>query len=82
MSNIDNNLIEQLKNNIDGAVVLPQDSNYDEVRTIWNAMIDRKPAVIVQCASDLMRQRPLHLPVRMVLNFQYAVPDIILPVIH
>ena len=51
MSNIDHNLIEQLKNNIKGTVVLPQDSNYDEVRSIWNAMIDRKPAAIVQCAS-------------------------------
>ena len=51
MSNIDNNLIDQLKSNIDGTVVLPQDSNYDDVRSIWNAMIDRKPAVIVQCAS-------------------------------
>ena len=43
--------IEKLKTNVKGHVVLPDDPNYDEVRQIWNAMIDRKPAVIVQCAE-------------------------------
>jgi FAD/FMN-containing dehydrogenase len=40
-----------LKSKVKGQIVLPDDPNYNEVREIWNAMIDRKPAVIVQCAE-------------------------------
>ena len=43
--------IEGLKNKVKGHVVLPDDPHYDEVREIWNAMIDRRPAVIVQCGQ-------------------------------
>ena len=46
-----NEKIEKVKNKVKGQVVLPDDPNYDEVRKIWNAMIDRRPAVIVQCAE-------------------------------
>jgi FAD/FMN-containing dehydrogenase len=46
-----NEKIETLKNKVKGQIVLPDDPNYNEVREIWNAMIDRRPAVIVQCAE-------------------------------
>ncbi len=47
---------EQLKGNIKGKVVLPLDASYDEVREIWNGMIDKRPAIIVQCqgADDVV----------------------------
>jgi len=43
--------LQTLKDNISGTVLVPGDDHYDEVRTIWNAMINRKPGVIVQCAK-------------------------------
>jgi FAD/FMN-containing dehydrogenase len=46
-----NETIETLKSKVKGQIVLPDDPDYNEVREIWNAMIDRKPAVIVQCAE-------------------------------
>ncbi len=51
MSTLSNDKIEQLRNTIKGQIVLPNDPNYDEIRSIWNAMIDRRPAVIVQIAE-------------------------------
>jgi FAD/FMN-containing dehydrogenase len=43
--------LEQLRGSIHGELIKPGDSNYDESRKIWNAMIDRKPALIVQVAD-------------------------------
>ena len=43
--------IASLKKKVQGRVVMPEDREYNEVRQIWNAMIDKKPAVIVQCAN-------------------------------
>jgi FAD/FMN-containing dehydrogenase len=36
---------------LQGEVLRPGDGQYDEVRQIWNAMIDRKPALIARCTS-------------------------------
>lgn len=51
MSNFSSDQIQSLSDRIQGRVVLPSSSDYNEVRSIWNAMIDKKPAVIVECAG-------------------------------
>lgn len=52
MSSISNETIPKLRTEVKGKVLLPSNPGYNEARTIWNGMIDRKPAVIVQCANS------------------------------
>ncbi|MDP2312196.1 MAG: FAD-binding oxidoreductase [Pseudomonadota bacterium] len=49
--------LEWLKAGFGGTIVLPDDGAYESARTIWNAMIDKRPAVIARCAttSDVVR---------------------------
>ncbi len=34
-----------------GALVTPRDAEYDEHREVWNAVVDRRPALIARCTS-------------------------------
>ena len=43
--------IDEFKTKFRGDVLLQDDADYDEVRQIWNATIDRKPALIARCAA-------------------------------
>ncbi len=46
-----NELINAFRNSLHGKLVLPTDAEYDEVRKVYNGMIDKRPAMIVQCAD-------------------------------
>lgn len=52
MGNIEKLDAGELKSQLDGDLLLPADADYDEVRQIWNAMIDRKPGMIARCQSS------------------------------
>ncbi len=41
------------KGKLRGVAVLPGEDGYDAARTIWNAMVDRRPAVVVRCLGAL-----------------------------
>jgi FAD/FMN-containing dehydrogenase len=49
--------IEALRGLVRGSVCLPDEPGYHEARTIWNAMIDRRPGAVVRCAgaADVIR---------------------------
>ena len=53
---IDQSDLNALTANMRGSVLLPGAPGYDDARTIWNGMIDRRPAVIARCigAADVM----------------------------
>jgi FAD/FMN-containing dehydrogenase len=48
---LEGSAVEQLKASLRGALLLPGDEGYDTARTVWNAMIDRRPTLVVRCAG-------------------------------
>ena len=54
---IDNDKLEAMRASLRGSLLMPADEGYDVSRTLWNAMIDRRPAAIVRAAGagDVMQ---------------------------
>ncbi|HXH61870.1 MAG TPA: FAD-binding oxidoreductase, partial [Fimbriimonadaceae bacterium] len=50
-STIDGSKLEGLASQVSGRLLSAGTAGYDEARSIWNAMIDKKPALIVECQS-------------------------------
>ncbi|HEX5155598.1 MAG TPA: FAD-binding oxidoreductase [Ktedonobacterales bacterium] len=69
---LDRGQLDALRSKIRGEIILPDDAAYDEARHVFNAMIDRHPAVIVRCndvadvisAVNFGRQAQLNVSVR------------------
>ncbi len=64
--------IDELRELVRGDVIAEDDEGYEVARTVYNAMIDRRPAVVVRCsdagdvmaAVDFARENELDLSVR------------------
>ena len=48
--------VAALRGKLRGSVVLPGEDGYDAARSIWNAMVDRRPGLVVRClgAADVV----------------------------
>jgi FAD/FMN-containing dehydrogenase len=64
--------LEELRRSLAGTVVAPEDAEYDAARRCFNALVDRRPAVIARCsgprdvatALDFARSSDLEVAVR------------------
>jgi len=48
---VDENQVQDFQSSLRGRLIRPTDGDYDEVRSLYNAMIDKYPAFIVRCAN-------------------------------
>ncbi|MEC5217874.1 FAD/FMN-containing dehydrogenase [Actimicrobium sp. GrIS 1.19] len=51
MNNLSAQVVDSFKSMLRGTMLQPGDDGYDTARSVWNAMIDRRPALIVRCAG-------------------------------
>ncbi|UCE82190.1 MAG: FAD-binding oxidoreductase [Deltaproteobacteria bacterium] len=46
---LDQTTVEKFKASLGGELIQPNDDGYDEARKVWNAMVDKRPALIARC---------------------------------
>ena len=51
-ANVTTHAVKKLQQLIQGKVLIEGDNDYNTARKVWNGMIDRKPAFIVQCINS------------------------------
>lgn len=44
-------LVQELQARLRGSLLRPGDAGYDDARSIWNGMIDRRPALVARCVG-------------------------------
>jgi FAD/FMN-containing dehydrogenase len=54
---LDRAAVDALRPQLRGPALLPGEPAYDDARSVWNAMIDRRPALVVRClgTADVLR---------------------------
>ena len=50
-ADVDDAAVDALRASLSGALLRPGDAGYDDARTIFNGMIDRRPGLIARCAA-------------------------------
>ncbi|MES2357434.1 MAG: FAD-binding oxidoreductase [Gemmatimonadota bacterium] len=51
MAQLQHATVDEFRTHLRGDVLLPDAEGYDDSRQVWNAMIDRRPALIARCVS-------------------------------
>jgi FAD/FMN-containing dehydrogenase len=50
-SALDESIVERFGSELRGELLRPGDDEYEEIRQLWNGVIDRRPALIARCAA-------------------------------
>src|SRR5215475_15166617 len=48
---LNGSVVDKLSSELRGDLIAIDDPNYDTVRTIWNGLVDKRPALIARCTG-------------------------------